>query len=104
MARDLATLKDKLWETFEDAVDKHPHYEDSRGSAENTPFNPKTENKKAIAELAQAILAVENQIMVKEMIEEARKDGAQITLEISSGLVKDVKPMASIKLKQPGAS
>jgi hypothetical protein len=102
MPRDLETLKDRLWETFEDATSRHSDYEDERRSGTNTPFNPKTENKKAIAELAQAILAVENQIMVKELIEEARKDGSQITLEISNGLVKDVKPMAAIKLKQPG--
>lgn len=102
MPRDLATLRDKLWETFEDATARHARYEDSSSSGSSTPFNPKTENKKAIAELAQAILATENQIMVKEMIEEARREGAQITLEISSGLVKDVKPLAAIKLKQPG--
>ena len=104
MPRDLETLKERLWETFENATARHAGYEDSNGSAENTPFNPKTENKKAIAELAQAILAVEAQITVKELIEEARKDGSQITLEISNGLIKDVKPMASIKLKQPGQS
>jgi len=102
MPRDLETLKERLWETFEDAVGRHSNYEDSRSSGTSTPFNPKTENKKAIAELAQAILAVEAQITVKELIEEARKDGSQITLEISQGLIKDVKPMASIKLKQPG--
>lgn len=102
MPRDLETLKERLWETFEDAVGRYPNYEDSRSSGTSTPFNPKTENKKAIAELAQAIMAVEAQITVKELIEEARKDGSQITLEISQGLIKDVKPMASIKLKQPG--
>jgi hypothetical protein len=104
MPRDLETLKDKLWETFEEAVGRHARYEDSSSSGSSTPFNPKTENKKAIAELAQAILATEAQITVQNLIEEARKDGSQITLEISAGLVKDVKPMASIKLKQPGQS
>jgi uncharacterized protein YicC (UPF0701 family) len=77
MPRDLETLKDKLWETFEDATARHSAYEDGRSSGSGTPFNPKTENRKAIADLAQAILAVEAQITVKELIEEARKDRYQ---------------------------
>lgn len=102
MARDLQTLRDKLWTAFESATNNHGHYENNASSGSSTPFNPTIENRKAIAELAQAILATEAQITVKELIEEARKDGSQITVEISNGLVKDVKPLAAIKLKQPG--
>jgi hypothetical protein len=102
MPRDLATLKDKLWETFEDATARHSTYEDSRSSGTSTPFNPKTENKKAIAELAQAIIAVEHEIAIMDLIAEAKKNGSQLAIEISQGLNKDVKPLSSIKLKQPG--
>lgn len=103
MPRDLATLKDKLWETFEDATARHPKYEDCNASGSSTPFNPKTESRKAIAELAQAILAVEHEIAIMALIEDAKKNGAQLAIEINQGLNKDVKPLSSIKLKLPGA-
>lgn len=61
MARDLDELKTVLWEKFEEAVKRHPLYEDSSSTGTSTPFNPKIENRNALANLANAIAAIERE-------------------------------------------
>ena len=62
MARDLETLRDTLWEVFEEARGRHKDYEDRTHSGSSTPFNPKIENRNAMANLGKAIAAVEREI------------------------------------------
>ena len=61
MARNLEQLKKVLWEQFEEAVKKHPEYDDSKWAGSSTPFNPKIENRSAIANIAHAIVAIERE-------------------------------------------
>ncbi len=61
MTRDLEQLKNVLWEQFDEAVKKHPEYDDSTYSGSSYPFNPTIENRSAIANIAQAIVAIERE-------------------------------------------
>lgn len=61
MARDLGELKTVLWEKFEEAVSRHPKYDDSNYSGSSTPYNPTIENRTAIANLANAIANIERE-------------------------------------------
>ncbi len=61
MARDLETLKDVLWRTFEEAVGKHSDC----SIYSSNGLNEKMENRKGIAALAQAIVAVESEQRVR---------------------------------------
>jgi hypothetical protein len=54
-------MKADLYRVFNEAVKDHAKYENSSGSAENTPFCPMIENRKAISALAEAIVAVEKE-------------------------------------------
>ena len=60
MKRDLETLRDKLWEVFEEAAERHSSYEDSNRSS--SPFNPKAANRNAMANLAKAITGIETEL------------------------------------------
>jgi hypothetical protein len=97
MARDLETLSDKLWELFEEAVQRHPKYEDCAGSGSSTPFNPKIENRGAIANIAQAIVAVNREIRVEKYSEEQQ----QIADDIDKGIRRDVSVVKKLQLKEP---
>lgn len=61
MSRDLEQLKKVLWEQFEEAVKKHSEYPDSTWVNSSHPFNPKIENRSAIANIAQALVAIERE-------------------------------------------
>ncbi len=62
MTRDLETLRDTLWEIFEEAHGRHKDYEDGKNSGPSTPYNPKIDNRNAMANLGQAIASVEQEI------------------------------------------
>jgi hypothetical protein len=64
MQRDLETLRDKLWEIFEEAHARHSKYGDE-DPASYRPFNPKIENRNAMANLGQAIVSVEQEIRLR---------------------------------------
>jgi hypothetical protein len=66
MPRDLETLRDTLWEIFEEAHGRHKDYDDSRYSGSSTPYNPKIDNRNALANLGQAIASVEQEIRLQD--------------------------------------
>lgn len=66
MARDLATLKDKLWEVFEQAVERQEKYEDTKYAANGTPTNFAIAGRASIGTLGQAIAAVESAQLAQE--------------------------------------
>jgi len=66
MARDLETLRDTLWEIFEEAQRRHKDYEDSTYSGSSTSYNPKIDNRNALANLGQAIVGVEQEIRLRD--------------------------------------
>lgn len=79
MARDLDTLKEKLWDVFERAAGKT--YEDSTASGSSTPFNPTIENRKMLAEVARAITGIEQEQRAQrneQREEEERKSGPKM--------------------------
>lgn len=61
MARSLDELKTELWSKFDEAVKRHGSYEDSNSSGSSTPFNPRIENRNAIASIANAIVNIERE-------------------------------------------
>jgi|GEM_PF-2500161 len=65
MARDLETLRDRLWEIFEEAHSRHKEYSDG-SPASYTPFNPKIQNRNAMANLGRAIAGIEQEIRLRE--------------------------------------
>lgn len=81
MARDLDTLKETLWTHFEAAIKRHPQYEDSTNSGQSTPFNPTIENRNAIANLASAIVSIENEQRAQraeKLADDERKNGMKL--------------------------
>ena len=64
MARDLATLKNALWEQFEIAVKKQSEYADYAGGGNYNCYA--VANRQAIAQLAQSIVAVEEAQRLRE--------------------------------------
>lgn len=66
MPRDLETLRDTLWEVFEEAHSRHKEYEDRKSSGSSTPFNPAIENRNAMANLGQAIASIEQEIRLRD--------------------------------------
>lgn len=100
MTETLEEVRSKLYKAFDDALSIRD-FKMTEGNLCDR-VNAMANALQAAAQTAQAIATVENQLQVKELLERAAKDGAQVVLEINQGLVKDVKPLASIKLKQPG--
>lgn len=66
MKRDLETLRNKLWEVFEEAAECHNNYQDCIWPGSSTPFNPKTANRNAMANLAQAITGIETELRLQD--------------------------------------
>lgn len=96
----LEEAREKLYQAFDHAIKLKDTSMESGNLCDR--ISARARAIEAAASTAQALAVLENQIQVKELIEKAEKSGSQVVLEISQGLVKDVKPMASIKLKQPG--
>lgn len=78
---DLVKLKKVLQEQFDEAVKRHPSYEDSNYSSSSTPFNPRIESRKSIAELANALINVQREERAQrreQQEQEERKNGIKL--------------------------
>ena len=78
---DLERLKQVLQEQFNEAVKRHPRYEDSDYVSASTPFNPRIENRRAIAELANALVNLrreEREQRREQQDQEERKNGMKL--------------------------
>ncbi|MEZ0263050.1 MAG: hypothetical protein ACAH80_18740 [Alphaproteobacteria bacterium] len=99
--RSLDELEDKLWKQFDEACKDAPNYVNPNKSSESSssyasPGNFTIENRKAIAETAQAIAAIRRERRVEKLTEEQQK----IEEEMDKGLKAGVTPLNPIKLKQ----
>ncbi|HEX2751569.1 MAG TPA: hypothetical protein VHP34_00375 [Alphaproteobacteria bacterium] len=63
MPRDLETLRDTLWEIFEEAHERHNSYDDTKYGSSN---NHKIQNRNAMANLGQAIVGIEQEIRLQD--------------------------------------
>lgn len=61
MSDNLDQVKAELYKIFNEAVKDHTKYENRSSSNTSTPFCPAIENRKAISDLARAIVAVEKE-------------------------------------------
>lgn len=79
MTRDLDSLRETLWAQFEQAVERHPKYEDSNYSSSSTPFNPAIQNRIAMAAIARSIVALETEIRERDdgRLPALRKEGGK---------------------------
>lgn len=64
--------------------------------------NSRSQALEAMAKVTDSITALEAQMAFQKLLEKAEKDGAQIVIEVSQGLSKDMKLPGAIKLKQTG--
>jgi len=82
MKRDLETLRNMLWTTFEEAVGRHPEYEDRDVTASHSPTSLKILNRQAIGVLGQALVQVETEIARQKEIrtEQAVREKRQVKL------------------------
>lgn len=98
MARDLQELEDYLWEEFDTAKRRQKSFAGEDGysySTQNHPGNYATENRRAIAELAHAIVAVRREKRVEKFSEDQQK----IEEEIENGTRRDVIISKPLKIK-----
>jgi hypothetical protein len=98
MARDLQELEDFLWEEFDAAKRRHESFvrnDDCSYSREHQPANFATENRRTMAELAQAIVAVRREKRVEKFAEDQQK----IEDEIANGTRRDVIIGKPLKIK-----
>jgi len=63
MARDLETLRTKLWELFEEAAEKHKSYADG---TYDQYTNTKLANRQGMATLADALVNTEREIRERD--------------------------------------
>ena len=78
---DLKKLKQVLQDQFDEAVKRHPSYEDSNYSNSSTPFNPRIESRIAIAELANALINAQREERAQRRDQqelEERKNGIKL--------------------------
>jgi hypothetical protein len=68
-------MREQLLEVFDEAVKRHSSYYDPRESGEYSPTNLAIESRKAIAELAQALVAVDGLIERREAETDAKTFG-----------------------------
>ena len=100
MPRDLKTLEDTLWEHFEAAVKRHQAYVDNGDNSyasSSHPTNHAIENRKGIAEIAQAIVAVKRERRVEKFLDDQQK----FEDEIEQGIRRDVSVVKKLKIKEP---
>ncbi len=78
---DLEEIKQVLLSQFKAAVKRHPEYEDRSSSSSSTPFNPGIENRRAIAELANALINLnreQREQRREQQEQEERKNGMKL--------------------------
>ena len=82
MKRDLETLRDTLWKTFETAVEQDYKYENPVSTGTHTPTNLRILNRQAIGILGQALVQVETEIAKQKEVqaEAVRREKKQIKL------------------------
>lgn len=98
MARDLQELEDFLWQEFDAAKKRHESFvrcDDTNYSKQNQPGNFATENRRAIAEIAQAIVDIRREKRVEKFAEDQQK----IEEEIANGTRRDVTIARPLKIK-----
>ncbi|MEZ0223684.1 MAG: hypothetical protein ACAH83_03960 [Alphaproteobacteria bacterium] len=98
MARELKELEDFLWEEFDAAKRRHLSFvacDDTSYSKQGQPANFATDNRKTMAELAQAIVAVRREMRVEKFTEDQQK----IEEEIANGTRRDVLISRPLKIK-----
>ncbi len=98
MERDLKELEDFLWAEFDAAKARHPKFtggDDASWSRASQPGNFAIENRTAMAELAQAIVAVRRERRVEKLAEDQQK----IEDEIENGMRRSVVVGKPLKIK-----
>lgn len=70
MARDLETLRVKLWELFEEAADKHKNYADG---TYDQYTSTKMANRQGMASLANALVNTEREIRARDEAQKGLK-------------------------------
>ena len=102
MTKDLNEVRDKLYKAFDKAM---THYEEITGYSNGSTCEKVSARSLAIgaaAQTAQALTAVEHEIAVQKAYEDWQKSGGRIDDEIAGGIIRDVKAMATLKIK-PGS-
>ena len=96
--RDLGELEDFLWKEFDTAKrwqESFTRGDDTSYSTQRQPTNFATENRRAFAELAQAIVAVRREMRVEKFAEDQQK----IEEAIEQGILRDVSVSKPLKIK-----
>jgi hypothetical protein len=96
--RDLKELEDKLWQAFDVAAEHQPQYKNNADTGQSAPTNNAIENRKAMAELGQAIAMVRRERRLEKLADDVQR----IEDQMDAGLKSGVTPLNPIKLKQPG--
>ncbi|MEZ0263052.1 MAG: hypothetical protein ACAH80_18750 [Alphaproteobacteria bacterium] len=95
MAKSLEEVRDDLYAIFTRAATSAKRWEPGRG--DSSPHFANTAN--AAASAAEALTQVEREIKVRELIDQAQREGSNITIEMDKGLGRRVNVPAPIKLK-----
>jgi hypothetical protein len=96
--RDLKELEDFLWQEFDAAKERHPTFvsgDDASYSRESQPGNFATENRLAMAEMANAIVNIRRERRVEKFADDQQK----ISEEIENGTRRDVSVSKPLKIK-----
>jgi len=101
MAKTLVEMQEALGKAFDVATKNFNSIADYDGNTLDRA-NARANSLSAMSRIADSLTALEAQITFQKLVERAEKDGAQIVIEVSQGLSKDMKLPGAIKLKQPG--
>ncbi len=97
--KSLGEMKDKLYEAFDKAL---VAYSDITTSSDGKMIEKTASRSQALgaaAQVAQALVSVEHEIMVQDVVKEARERGDNIAVEIAGGLSNSMAPMSALKFK-----
>ncbi|TAL27587.1 MAG: hypothetical protein EPN97_17125 [Alphaproteobacteria bacterium] len=102
MTKDLNEVRDKLYKAFDKAMQGHDDINQYTSGTTVEKVSARSLALSAAAQTAQALTAVEHEIAVEKAYEDWQKSGGRIDDEIAGGIIRDVKAMATLKIKPPG--
>jgi hypothetical protein len=101
VTKDLNEVRDKLYKAFDRALTQCDEVSSYSSGSTCEKVSARSLAMSAAAQTAQALTAVEHEIVVQKAYEEWQKSGGRIDDEIAGGIIRDVKTMATLKIKRP---
>jgi hypothetical protein len=102
VTKSLDEVRTKLYRAFDLAWQQYENVDQSSGSVAEK-VSARSLALTAASQSAQALTSVEHEIAVQKAYADWKANGEGIDDDIAGGIIRDVKTMAKLKIKPPGA-